>query len=170
LRPFALALCSLLLAPLAAHADTFNISVTANGTTYSGSISGNDTGSGYLITSVSSPSLAAFPGTVSVADPANSIFGADDLFFPTELSRLFDVNGLEIFGSFGTANLYLFNGGPGYSIQGYDASGDYFNLPATVSLAAASTSTPEPSSIVLALTGLAGAAATAVRRRKALLA
>ncbi|GAA3770934.1 PEP-CTERM sorting domain-containing protein [Terriglobus aquaticus] len=152
MRGFVPALFSLLLLPVAAHADTFNISVSTDSTTYSGSISGANQGDGsFLITSVS-PGFAGFPGTISVTDPTNSVFGADDLFFPAD-SRLFDVNGLELSGIFGTANLYLFNGGPGYYIQGFDSAGNYFNQAATVSLSTLG-SAPEPSSVLLSFTGL----------------
>ena len=162
LRPFVLALSSVLLLPLAAHADTFNIAVTINGNTTTGTISGDKSGDGFLITSVSSAALFGLPASdaFTVTDPANSIFGADNMFYPTE-SRLFDIFGLEINGAFGSANLFSANAGPNYAIQ---YSSDFSVVDASVSLVN-SASTPEPSSVVLSFTGLLAAAALVLRKR-----
>ena len=162
MRHLSFALSSLLLLPLAAHAESFTISATVNGSTSTGILTGTSNGDGsYLITGVSGLGL---PGSapVSVVSPANSIFGADDLLFPTQ-ARLFDVSGIELSGIFGTAN--LFSTVSSYEVQGIDASGDFYDaFPVSVALTS-STVTPEPSSIWLAFTGLLATGAVVFRKR-----
>lgn len=162
MRSFVLALSSVLLLPLAAHADTFNIAVTVNGNTTNGTISGDQSGNGFLITSISSAALFGLPANdaVSVTDPSVSIFGADNMFYPTE-PRLFDIDGLEINGVFGSAILFSANAGPNYAIQ---YSSDYSIVDASVSLVN-SASTPEPSSVLLSFTGLLAIGALVFRKR-----
>lgn len=157
---------SLLILPVAAHADSFNISVSANGTVGTGTLTGTSNGDGsYTLRSISGSNFFGSSSPVVLLPKNDPYFGSDDLFFPAN-ARLFDVNGITFAGAFGVAN--LFSTINGYEVQGYDSNSDYFDFPASVNLLASAT--PEPSSIVLSFTGLVGAAATALRRRKALIA
>lgn len=143
-----LAMAGLLLLPSLAKADTFNFSVLGSGGGFNGSgvLTGNSNANGsFLITGISG---AGITGLVAANDP---FFLNDNLLFPKN-TRLFDVNGIAFTGIFGTVN--LFSTVAGYEVQGFDTDGDYFDVPASVSVTSAAAVTPEPSSIALSATGL----------------
>ena len=156
MRHLVLALAGLVLLPIAARADTFTVTGTVSGISGTGTLTGTSNGNGsYTITSVSGPS---YLGTINVLAPG-SFDGNDNYFFPNS-ANLFDANGLAFSGDlFGTVDL-RFNGSQ-IVAEGLDTDSDPFSQPLELSVAA----TPEPSSLLLSLTGLFGGAATLVRRR-----
>ncbi len=154
-----LALSGLLLLPLSSRADTFNFSVLSSGAGFSGSGTLTGTGNTNGSFSITGITGAGITGLIAANDP---FFMNDNLLFPGN-SRLFDVNGIAFNGVFGSVN--LFSTLAGYEMQGFDLSGNYFDVPASLSVTGAAAVTPEPSSIVLSGLGLLALAAAYFRKR-----
>lgn len=158
-----LALSGVLLAPCLAKADSFTVSITsvALGVSTVGTLtgSGNSDGS-FTITNITGSDITAL---IAPYDPS---FGNDNLLFPTQ-TRLFDVNGLGFTGVFSGRQLSidLFSTVSGYEAFATDALGNFYDAPATASLASVTAVTPEPSSLVLSFTGLLAGALFCMRKR-----
>ncbi len=158
-----LALSGLLLLPLTSRADTFNFSVLSSDSGFNGSgmLSGNGNSDGSLtITGITGTGVT---GLIAANDP---LFMNDNLLFPGS-SRLFDVSGIAFNSVFGSVN--LFSTVAGYEVQGFDLHGNYYDLPASVTVTNAAAVTPEPPSIVLSSLGLLALAAVFLRKRSILL-
>ncbi|MGI4758437.1 MAG: PEP-CTERM sorting domain-containing protein [Janthinobacterium lividum] len=158
-----LAFSGLLLVPYCASADTFKVSINSStlGVNTVGTLTGSSNNNGtFAITGISGTGIT---GLIAAGD---ALFGNDNLLFPTG-SRLFDVNGIAFTGIFSGQALQfnLFSTVSGYEALAFNAVGNFYDVPATASLAATTTVTPEPSSMLLSATGLLGAAFLAFRKR-----
>ncbi len=157
----AIALAALSALPIAAQADTFNYTLSSSyfaGLNGSGVLTGTAQGGGaFRIINITGPASFGAISVIAVNDPD---FNNDNLLYPTQ-ARLLDVSGLAFSGSFGRVN--LFSTVSGYEVQGFDPMGSYFDQPITLSLASTAV-TPEPSSLLLSVTGLFATAAAGLRR------
>ncbi len=153
MRRFLLVLAGVLLLSVTAKADTFNFTITGTGGMFSrsGTLIATSNGNGsFLVTDITGPGVL---GLI----PPNDPFRNDNLLFPNA-NRLVDNNGIGFFGNFGLAD--LFSTSAGYRVRGIDLQNNTFNVPVDFTL----TSTPEPSSLVFAMTGMLATAAYARRR------
>ena len=149
-----LALLSALAVPLAAHADTFDFSASGAGGGFSGSgslIATNDGGGMYTITGITGTDVTGFvaPGGFN---------GNDDLLFPTSVSQV-DTHGFAFTANQGNTDFTvdIFSPSAGvYDAYFLDNDGTHATIPVTFTLNNTTGTTPEPSSLLLMATGLAG--------------
>jgi hypothetical protein len=156
------ALLSMLALPMAAHADTFDFSAVGSGGGFNGTgtfVATNDGGGHYTITGISGTGIS---GLVAPGGFDNN----DNLLFPTLANALVDMNGFSFTDTQGNTDftIDIFSTGGMYDAYFVDSDNFSATVPVTFMITNTTSVVPEPSSLLLLATGMAGLTLLARRR------